>query len=269
MFVFLFSFVTKQYTEVRRYVLVPGFRLFRFDFFVKKCFYIVMRTAVKQLVFIEGLDGAGKSTTAQQAAQDLSQSYPTSRIHVTDSTGLYAFRNGELTSHRFERLPNLEPHRSMSPVNAAAHLIGFTLGRRFIDGQVAGTDLHISVRDSHRIEPAVYASVYGFSAFGRISPERRLSLLDVLTCSPYANSVIHLQANPNDIEQTMTTNGNVMNDPHETREKLDIVAHELPRVIGAYERLYGARVDEIEALTAKTTDEVAAALEPLLSPARF
>jgi hypothetical protein len=31
LFVFLFSFVTKQYTEVRRYVLVPGFRLFNLN----------------------------------------------------------------------------------------------------------------------------------------------------------------------------------------------------------------------------------------------
>ena len=43
-----------------------------------------------------------------------------------------------------------------------------------------------------------------------------------------------------------------------------IVGDELPRVVAAYQRMYGSSVEEVEALATTTSEAVLAAVGPLL-----
>lgn len=210
------------------------------------------------LVLIEGIDGSGKSTTGYQVAENLSKAHPRAGIHLTDSTGLYAFRHGVLAEHRYSQLSRLEPRGTMSTLSSVAHLGAFAVARRSIDGRVRESDLHISVRDSHRIDPALYASAYGLWGVARLAPERRLDLFDRLTWAPYASSIVYLQA---DVDAVKLDGER---DPHETHEKLEMAASELPALIRAYQDLSGGHIAEIKALTPETIDQATTTIEPFM-----
>jgi hypothetical protein len=135
----------------------------------------------------------------------------------------------------------------------------FALARRLITGRVEESSLHISVRDPHRIDPALYASAYGLWGVAKLTPEGRLRLFDRLTWAPYANSIIHLQADAVDVK----LGGDL--GPHETPEKLELAAKDLPVLLETYKRLYGGVVVEIPGLTSETIEQATVAMEPFIA----
>lgn len=213
-------------------------------------------------IVIESIDGAGKSTTAQETASILSQEYPASYIKVVDSTGVYGYRAGELAEHQWPWLDSLEPHQSKRLVGAAK-LGAFTLARRAAESWMSySADLVIGVRDPFRIDPATYALVFGPHSVQKMSSEARLRMFNRLTHAPHPDLIVHLDSDKYDATSNI---GQRLNpDSHETNEKLKIIANELPLVLSGYSRLYGATVAEIRGLTASTSQETAARVEPFL-----
>lgn len=226
-----------------------------------------MKSNYRPTVIIEGLDGSGKSTSAQAAAQNLSELYPKRSIAVTDSSGFYNYRSGELTDHRYRFIADLKPGVTSSRLESMVRLGAFTLSRQAMDYKgMLGADLLISVRDSHRIEPSTYAKIYA-GPLGRLSTRQRLTIFDRLSHSPPADSIIHLQA---DAEVALT---NVIQrdftavDPHESPRNMELVAKELPRVINEYGRLFGAHIFEVEGLQPSTCNTITSSLEPIVARA--
>lgn len=219
------------------------------------------------LVRIEGLDGCGKSQTAIEAAQKLSEFYPKSKIGVSDSTGLSVYTQGELIIHTYKNIERLEPRKDQSALGKIAYLGAFTLGRRIADyNGIRQTDLLIGVRDPHRIEPAAYSAVYS-QAMRKIPPLRRLKIFDRLTDAPYADTLIRLHASAGAVQENIHKRAAV--DPHETAEKLTVIAEELPLILGGYAKLFGSKLHEVEGLCTDTTDSVAESIEPLLGSGRI
>lgn len=218
------------------------------------------------LAVIVGLDGSGKSTTARVAAERLSEAYPSKRIKVADSTGLHAYEEGVLKKSYFGKLERLEPCGGVSIMNTCARLGAFTLGRKRVSRQgCRETDLLISVRDPDRIEPATYSAIYANSLAGKISAERRLRFFDRFTRSQYADSIIQLAIDLDPLrDRLLERSAGAELDPHESTEKLEIAAAELPAVVDAYNGLFGTDTYEVQALRPDTIDTVAALIEPQL-----
>lgn len=204
-------------------------------------------------ILLEGVDGTGKSTLAHEMALHLTEIHPAAVIRVTDSNGRFTFRNGESPDHTFHNLEHLKPSPDDGRVAAITHLGLFTLGRRLINARPGAVDMLISVRDPHRIDPAAYMAVYG-GALGRLSPQARLQILDLTTAAPYADAIVHLHASENTLPMLTP-----LTSPHEAPEHLDTLTQEIPRIVGAYSRLYGTRVYDIPARTSATTGLVVAA----------
>lgn len=218
-------------------------------------------------VVIEGIDGTGKSTTAHEAALQLSDAYPDTPIRVADSNGVSSFRGGERTHQAASWLIDLEPTAEQSKLRALGQLGVFTAVRQLTEA--AGyrpNTLTIGVRDPFRVDPAVYAGIYGLNKIGDISPQARLKLFNTLAVAPHPDAIIHL------IGDTETAHSNTherdMVCSHETREAMGKIACELTDVLGAYEQLYGSPVTTVDALTPTTTSDAAATIEPLLPSSR-
>jgi thymidylate kinase len=218
-----------------------------------------MRRAV-----IESIDGMGKSTAAQAAAQQISEAYPGKHIAVVDSTGVFGYNDGELTSHTWTNMEALEPHQTKSRLLAAAKLGTFTMARRMAEKRaLRNSDLVIGVRDPFRVDPATYALVFGPSNVQNVSPVARLRFFDRFATAPHPDTIIHLHS------ETQKPNVDAYNgelDSHETPEKLAMIAEELPHVLEGYTRLFGSRIAQVEALRPASSDEVAAQIEPLIAP---
>lgn len=219
------------------------------------------------IALLEGLDGSGKSTTAQAVAQNISENRPEARIAVADSTGLYLYHCGRLLVHQYGGLLDLEPHSNQGRTSTLAHLGAFALGRKLVDYQgMKRSDLLISVRDPHRVEPASYSAVYS-PLLGKLSTGQRLTVFDAITRAPYAAAIIRLDV-PLAAARTHIDTNETGFDPHETTEKLAFMAGELPRVIDVYRQRFGAVVTELEGLQPTTADMATAAVEPLLGQSR-
>jgi hypothetical protein len=217
----------------------------------------------KQRAYIEGVDGSGKTKTAHGVAQVLGEQYPNARIQVADSSGVVVYRNGETIAKRFGWLESMEPRSNVSHPRMLAQLVGFTAVRRAAN--IGSTDLLLSARDPHRINPAVYAKIYIPELFGRLSAAARLALFDHLTYAPPADRIIHLQTPDAAMPAIVGLPEGVEVDPHETPEKMAIALYELPLVLSAYMHSFGTPVSEVAALTPTTVDQAAALLEPLLA----
>jgi thymidylate kinase len=216
---------------------------------------------------IESIDGSGKSTAALEAAEALSGEYVSSSISVVDSTGVYRYQAGELVGHSWSNIENLEPHQAKSRLAVAAKLGLFTMARRAAESTAAHTsDLVIGVRDPYRIDPAAYSRVFSPSLFNKLSADARLRMFNAFTLAPHPDVIVHLRSRPEDANLVAGRNG--MMDSHETPENLRIIADELPMVLEGYQRLYGSRLAEVEALRPATSQEVAARMEQLVAPRR-
>lgn len=215
------------------------------------------------LVIIEGLDGSGKSTAAQEVAHTVSQERPTAHIAVTDSTGLYKYKNGELTEHRFSTLAKLEPTDADNSVQTLGKLGVFTAARKYVDYVASqSSDLLISVRDPDRVDPATYASVYLPGLLGKLSATQRLRFFDRFTYSKYPDAIISLTVSPDDAKANISVREERCH--HETDESFTQIAEELPLVLRAFTRLYGTPVHEVEGLKHDTAEHAIVKIKPLL-----
>lgn len=218
-------------------------------------------------VIIAGLDGTGKSYAAQEAARNISGVYPERTIAVTDSTGFYEFRAGDLTDHRYSRIVDLKPDVNSSKLGSMASLGAFTLSRKVMDYRgMLGSDLLLSVRDSHRIDPATYARVYA-GPIGKLSTTRRLAIFDRLSHSPPAETIIHVRVDAQVAIARVQNRDNATVDRHETPANMGLLAEELPAAVEGYARLFGAHVFDVEGLTNSTVDEITGFLEPIAAQA--
>jgi hypothetical protein len=91
-------------------------------------------------------------------------------------------------------------------------------------------------------------------------------MFNAFTLAPHPDVIVHLRSRPEDANLVAGRNG--MMDSHETPENLRIIADELPMVLEGYQRLYGSRLAEVEALRPATSQEVAARMEQLVAPRR-
>lgn len=214
-------------------------------------------------VVIEGIDGGGKSTAAQETALGISENYPSHRIAIVDSTGAYRYFGGELIGQTWSSIESLEPHQATSKLVIAGKLGMFTLARRITENLAArNSDLLIGVRDPFRIDPATYARIFGPTRLNNLSPTTRLRLFNAFTTAPHPEAIIHLRS---DLKKVHPTNSNDELDSHETVEKLQIISDELSLILASYHKLYGSQVVNVEGLQPTTSDEVAAQIEPFVS----
>ncbi len=215
------------------------------------------------LVIIEGLDGSGKSTVAQEVAHVVSEEQPAARVVVTDSTGLYRYKGGELTEHRFSTLAKLEPTDADNTVTTLSKLGIFTTARKYIDHVAShSSDLLISVRDADRVDPATYASVYLPGLLGKLSAAQRLRFFDHFTHSKYPDAIISLTVSPDDAKANISVREE--RGHHESDESFTQIAEELPLVLRAFTRLYGTPVHDVEGLKHDTAEHAIVKIEPLL-----
>ncbi len=223
-----------------------------------------MKLPSSPIAIIEGIDGSGKSTVAQFAAEQLSEMYPSRSIGVTDSTGFFLFQGGEIVAHEFNTIEKLSVDNSHSKIDALARLGAFTIARKALDYRgMARSDFLLSVRDAHRIDPATYAAVYA-GPLGRLSTVRRLGFFDRISHSPRADAIVHLQASPEAAETSLAgVEGPTA--PHVTRAKLEAVAAELPIVLNAYKKLFGCSIEEVPALEHSTVEQTVQFLEVFAS----
>lgn len=216
-------------------------------------------------VVIESLDGAGKSTTAEGVALNLSLQYRDERIAVIDSTGVQRFQSGQQVGSSWQRIEGLEPQEGQGRLRTAARLGAFTVARRFAETRaMLGADLVIGVRDPFRIDPATYSVVYGLGKISKMSAEDRLKIFDRFTHSPHPTAIIHLLTDSEKLHIQPCQNGSMAY--HETSEKLQLIADELPMVLDAYQSLYGSPIEAVTALRPDTIDNVTACIEPVLQP---
>lgn len=221
------------------------------------------------LVVIEGLDGSGKSTTAQDSAISLSELYPDASIGVADSTGLYSYQNGELQDHRYSRLIELEPKAGAGKLHTVGALGAFTLARKFVDYQgLKRSDVLVSVRDPQRVDPAAYSAVYNPGVLGRMSADARLRVFDKVARTGYPDAIIQLTTNP-ELAQANATNlaERDFTCPHEDLEKMAILAEELPLVLRAFSRMFDRPVHEVGGLLPSTVEMTVGKIEPLVARA--
>lgn len=219
------------------------------------------------LVIIGGLDGSGKSTTAQGAAATLSSAYPERRITVTDSNGIYTYHTGNLIDHRSAELEQRKPVTGTSRMRAAFDLGIFAMQRRALNVRAsANSDLVLSVRDPHRIEPALYAGIYGPSRIKELSPYRRLQVIDRVVRLRPAAAVVYLDSSVDTAREARDARQDETMQPHETTQNLQIVADELPYMLGAYSELFQAKGITVAAMQPQTIDQVSASVERYLEP---
>lgn len=217
-------------------------------------------------VVIEGLDGSGKSTTALESAKILSDQFPKLRISVTDSTGLYKFKNGKLRSRRFSTIGDSKPRQDQNRLQRAAQAFKFARLRRHVNRVGEKADLLISVRDPDRLDPALYASVYASALMDHVGMKTRLQFFDRLTHAPHASAIILLQTSAVAATQHITGRDREQEqelDPHETPVLLEKLREELPEAVHTYERLFGAAALEVDGLRESTIEEVTSLLVPM------
>lgn len=211
-------------------------------------------------VVIESIDGSGKSTTGLAVAQRLSEEYPESKIKVADSNGVTTFENGEQTKARGRWIESLEPHGG-SKITRLARLGMFTVARRMSESAASHeADLLIGIRDPYRVDPATYAIIFGPKKLRQMSAAGRLALFDKFTHAPDPQLIVRLNANCEQASQKALSRGDT--DEHESLEKMQMVAHELPNVINEYSQAWGVPVQTVEALSPQTVDQVSMAIEP-------
>lgn len=228
-----------------------------------------MSSIESRRVVIEGIDGCGKSTAGFEAAEMLSRNYPASRIKLVDSSGVYRFANGELTSQAWQTMKNVIPKAASSRLTSITKLGAFTAARRVAEGIASGrADLTISIRDPFRIDPSVYAIAYGLPRLKSMDTAARLRFFNHFTLAPHPSDIVMLDV---DAEQAqMKVNNRLAEhtdadiDFHETPGRQAAALAELPRTIDQYAWLYGSAISRITALRPSTSDEVAAKIEPAL-----
>jgi hypothetical protein len=97
----------------------------------------------------------------------------------------------------------------------------------------------------------------------RFSPESRLRLFDRFTNSAYPDAIIQLVTDPAQ-SHANTQNRDMVICPHESEEKLALLAEELPMVLHAFHRLFGSPVHEVAGLQPATAEQTAAQIESLI-----
>lgn len=203
------------------------------------------------IVNLIGIDGSGKSATAVAAAEQLTAIFVDSQVNVTDNDGLRRYRGGELIAHIAPEVEYLQPKAFMNRALELGSLASFMAARRTINA-FHGPDLHISVRDPHRIDPALYAGVYGVPILRRLSPFERLRFFNSLTIARPADLVLQLSVDPN--EAVLTSD--VDFDRHEGMAQLATAADELPQLAKAYRALHGSRYESVDGQRPETTSNV-------------
>lgn len=218
-------------------------------------------------IVVTGVDGSGKSTTAKEAARQLSEVYCDSDIRVADSTGITRFRGGEPIHQTAPWLIELEPTEGQSKIRTLGQLGLFTAFRQLAElGSYRPGNLTIGVRDPYRVDPATYASIYGPSRLQAMTPEQRLKVFNRTTLAPHPAAFIHLRVDAEKAVANTAERETIC--PHETAEAMAKLSLELTSVLKAYESLYERPATEVAALTPRTIDDTAAIIEELLPSAR-
>jgi hypothetical protein len=215
-----------------------------------------------RFVALEGLDGSGKSTTAHEAVQQLSEAYPKAIMKLTDSDGIYEYVSGEQRMHCFGHIDELGPQQQHRRAGAMMRLGAFAALRMAIDHVGLRSDLLVGVRDPHRILPATYSSVMFPGLFGRMSTSARLRLFDAAATVRVPDGVVVMQAEVDALLDNMSGRSVVAS--HEDPEHMAGLHAELPLVIDAFARQFSRPVHTIEALQQDTTENLVMSLEPFV-----
>lgn len=212
-------------------------------------------------VVVEGIDGSGKSTMAQQAAALLSRQYPKETIRVADTTSVSSYVGGEL-AHVLpsRRLELWSASNQPLPVKLAQTGL-FAIGRQYSEWSAArhANTLTIGVRDPYRIDPAVHVTTLGIKRLSSMDAEQRLQLFDRFTRAPHPSLVVLMKVDPNAAGENIRLRA--IQAAHETPEMLETLAMELPRVIEANDHLFDVPAIEINALKDNTADLLAMVAE--------
>lgn len=225
------------------------------------------------LVFIEGLDGSGKSTTAREVVRRISTAYTAARIAVADSDGLSTFQNGRIVKRHYSSIASQtaegRPETGDKPVTSLQRLSAFAIGRRQDHAEaVRRSDLLVSVRDPFRIDAAILAGMYS-PMLGRLSAANRLSIFDKLTKTAYADAIIHLEVSAEDVIGKVQSRPIEIR-PHESVDNISRAAEELPEIIDEYSSRYGTPVMRCLGLQPNTIDSATDTVEALMPlPAQF
>lgn len=208
-----------------------------------------------------GIDGSGKSTTAHASAKLMSETFQNLPVRVTDNDGIYDYYQGIWVTRYAEELEGLQSDRDMGRIRQLAHLAAFTVGRRAINS-FHHSGLHISVRDPHRIDPAIYAGIYKVPVVGKLPPAQRFEIFNRLTLARPFDAVIELALDP----QYADLKNDRDRDMHESYHNLYVAAEELPIMKKLYSERYGSMQAEITAQQPLTTDNVVNALCSIVRP---
>jgi len=209
------------------------------------------------IVFIEGLDGSGKSTTAREVVRRISTDHADSMLTVADSNGLSMYQNGKVIQRRYSRIASQTaeggPGYDDKPINTLQRLSAFVVERRLDHARaIRQSDLLVSVRDPFRIDAALLAGIYS-PTLGRVSAARRLRIFDRLTRSSHADTIIHLDAPPEEVIDNVNSR-TVEIRPHDTWQSLGRTALELPTIINEYGSRFGTPVMRCVGLQPDTID---------------
>lgn len=213
---------------------------------------------------VVGLDGSGKSTAAHGSAQLLSEAHKDRKIIIADSDGVSEYRNGEIVRRRLGVIEKLIPPANVSKLGRVGLSLSFMLARQYSEQLFAhGPDrLVVGVREPFRVEPAAYAPILLSERFSNMSPERRLKLFGYMTRAAHADLIATIDVDAQAAVEKAEGRGEI--DYHETPERVAMVAGQLPLVIDAYSRMYGAGLAEVTGLRPDTSDRLAEVLEPFV-----
>lgn len=212
-------------------------------------------------VSVIGPDGGGKTTATFQAAQLLSEAYPSQPIQVIDSTGLSIYRDGTLAETRFAGIESIKAKNGERAAKLRTGL--FAAARQAVELLALRNNnaLTIGVRDPYRVDPASLLPALSDRA-RRLTPEQRLHLFDTMTLAPHQAHITHLNVDPALAYQMAAGRDSL--EPHETPEKIAFVAKDLGHVVGAYATRYNIPVTNVAGLQPDTASKLAESIEPYL-----
>lgn len=223
-----------------------------------------------EIIVVSGLDGSGKSTSAQNAAAALSKEYIDRQISVLDTDGGTTYLGGLAV----KVAGFVSRCYGLSQMNGPLHTAGtvaYTACRRSLDARhragLEGDDVVISVRDVARVDPAVYAPEICSVIFKRMSIGRRFDIFDKTTLLPPADSIIRMRAEVSEVMGSIGLRAVV--DPHENPESLKRLDIDLDSANQLHRHRFGTTLHDVSALKGdKTVDDLAALLESAVSDRR-
>lgn len=229
------------------------------------------------LVSVVGIDGAGKDSLVDDALYQLT----TNQQHITAAklgTDSYILSKGQqseihpwLNSKR-QNLHRIAQEHNIPPLVTAVQGLSIVIQSRIFERQLARpkgeVDVLASVRDS-RIDPAIYASLYGRGRGSRSSVERRLRNMQRITGAK-RDLIIFLNTDPRVAIQRIDnvlaenppgTQRRSKKDLHETPEKLSELSAAYKVALVALRQIQPTPVIEIDNSERTLTETTAAMID--------